>query len=389
MPRLAAGWGYGGMSAPDEVPGAPVREQAHAEVSPEQVPGLQRRGALLIDVRDDGERVGGMPRGALGLPLGTLEQRATQLLSEPDRQILVLCASGRRSLLAAGRLRELGCRCVASVSGGFARWQALGLPQESSTVDTDFAERYARQMQLPQIDLAGQKRLAAARVVVVGAGGLGTPVLLYLAAAGVGHLRVIDDDRIERSNLHRQVIHADARVGMGKVESARLSMLALNPRIGIETRSVRLDSDNAADLLSGNDVVVDGADNLRTRYALSAASIRLGIPMIYGAVERFSGQASVFDPREPRSPCYRCLFPEPPTGAAIPSCNEAGVLGVLPGMVGMIQATETIKLLLGIGQPLTGRLLNFDALSMKFFELALSRNPDCPGCGDGRPAAQS
>ena len=366
-----------------------MREEAIPEVGPEQVPGLQRGGALLLDVREDGERMAGTPRDALGLPLGSLEHRVEELPSESDRQILILCGRGQRSVLAATSLREMGYTCVASVSGGFARWRELGLPQEASSVDTDSAERYARQMQLPQVDLAGQAKLAAARVAVVGAGGLGAPVLLYLAAAGVGYLRVIDNDRIERSNLHRQVIHADARVGMSKTESARMTLLALNPRIEIETRCVRLDRDNVTELLATNDVVVDGADNLSARYAVSAACTRLGIPMIYGAVERFSGQASVFDPRDPQSPCYRCLFPVPPSGAAIPSCSEAGVLGVLPGMVGMIQATEAIKLVLGIGEPLVGRLLNFDALSMKFFELALSRNPECPGCGARSTAPQA
>jgi len=275
----------------------------------------------------------------------------------------------------------MGYADVASVAGGFACWKAESLPVTQAMLDADAVERYARQLRLQQVGEAGQAKLGAAKVVLLGAGGLGSPAALYLAAAGVGRLTVIDDDRVERSNLHRQVIHADARVGMAKTESARMSLLALNPRVRIETHAERLRADNVEALLAGHDVLIDGADNFPARYLLAAASLRLKLPMVYGAVERFSGQVSVFDPRRSDSPCYRCLFPEPPSAAEAPNCSEAGVLGVLPGIVGLLQATEAFKLLLGIGEPLIGRLLAFDALAMRFRETRLPRDPDCPGCG--------
>jgi molybdopterin/thiamine biosynthesis adenylyltransferase/rhodanese-related sulfurtransferase len=341
----------------------------------------QRAGALLVDVREDNERATGTPPGALGLSRGFLELRIEQAESDRDREILLLCGSGQRSLLAAETLQRMGYRHVASIAGGMGAWKAAGLPLIMGALDADAAERYARQVLLPQVGEAGQAKLAAARVAVIGAGGLGAPALLYLAAAGIGHLTVIDDDRVERSNLHRQVIHADARVGMSKAESARMTLAALNPRVEVQGRVERLRADNVESSIAGHDVVVDGADNFATRYLLAAATRRLGIPMVYAAIERFTGQASVFDPRRDESPCYRCLFPEPPSAADAPNCSEAGVLGVLPGLVGMIQATETLKLVLGIGQPLVGRLLTYDALSMRFRELVLGRDPACPGCG--------
>lgn len=341
----------------------------------------QREGARLLDVREDSERRAGTPAGATGLSRSFLELRIEQIEPDRDTPLLTLCGSGQRSLLAADTLRSLGYRNVRSVAGGFARWQREGLPVEQLPIDADAAERYARQLQLPQVGVAGQARLATARVVLIGAGGLGAPLALYLAAAGAGYLRLVDDDRVERSNLHRQVIHADARVGMAKTESARMALLALNPRIEIDVRTQRLDADNVDTLLGGCDIIVDGADNFPTRYLLSAASLRLKLPIVYGAVERFAGQASVFDPRDPDSPCYRCLFPEAPAPEDAPNCSEGGVLGVLPGLIGMVQATEVLKLILGLGQPLTGRLLQLDALAMRWRELRLRRDPDCPGCG--------
>lgn len=352
------------------------------EITPAAALQRQAGGALLLDVREDTERAAGMPAGAAGLSRGFLELRINQLEPDRARDILVLCGSGARSLLAADALTRLGYTQVASVAGGFTRWKAEGLPVTSGApLDGDAAERYARQLKLPQIGASGQARLAAAKVVMIGAGGLGAPAALYLAAAGVGTLMLIDDDRVDRSNLHRQIIHADARVGMRKTESARMALLALNPRIHVEVRSERLRADNVERLLAGQDVIFDGADNFPTRYLLSAASVRLGIPMVYGAVERFAGQVSVFDPRRDDSPCYRCLFPAPPAAADAPNCSEAGVLGVLPGVIGMLQATETLKLILGLGDVLTARLLAFDALAMRFQELKLPRDPDCPGCG--------
>jgi sulfur-carrier protein adenylyltransferase/sulfurtransferase len=242
-------------------------------------------------------------------------------------------------------------------------------------------------MSLPQIGADGQARLRESSVALIGAGGLGSPVALYLAAAGVGHLTLIDDDRVERSNLHRQIVHADDRVGQPKVLSAQRTLQALNPSIEVRAREGRLHADNAEDWLLGHDVVVDGADNFPTRYVLADACQALALPMVYAAIDRFSGQASVFDPQRPDSPCYRCLFPDPPAAGDAPNCAEAGVLGVLPGLLGTIQATEVLKLLLDIGEPLVGRVLNVDALTMRFHELRLRRDPDCPGCGPRpRPA---
>jgi molybdopterin/thiamine biosynthesis adenylyltransferase/rhodanese-related sulfurtransferase len=351
------------------------------EISPAQALAKQACGSLLIDVREDAERSAGTPVGALGLSRGFLELRIEQLEADRDRPIMVLCGSGQRSLLAAEALQRLGYRQLSSVGGGFNRWKAEGLPIAASQLDADASERYARQLRLPQVGEAGQARLAAAKVVVLGAGGLGAPAALYLAAAGVGQLTLIDDDRVERSNLHRQVIHADARVGMAKTESARIALLALNPRIRVEVCNERLQAGNVERLLAGHDLLIDGADNFPARYLLAAASQQLKLPMVYGAVERFHGQLSVFDPRRDDSPCYRCLFPEPPAAADAPNCSEAGVLGVLPGIVGLLQATEALKLILDLGEPLVGRLLGFDALGMHFRETRLPRDPDCPGCG--------
>lgn len=351
------------------------------ETSPADALARQAQGALLIDVREDGERAAGMPSGALGLSRGFLELRIEQAEPDRERSILTLCGSGVRSLLAAETLQRMGYRDVRSVAGGFERWKSEGLPIVAGTPDADAAERYARQLRLPQVGEAGQAKLASAKVVLLGAGGLGAPASLYLAAAGVGQLTLVDDDRVERSNLHRQVIHADARVGMAKTESARIALNALNPRVRIEVRNERLHASNVEGLLEGHDVLIDGADNFPARYLLAAASQRLKLPMVYGAVERFTGQISVFDPRRADSPCYRCLFPEPPAAADAPNCSEAGVLGVLPGIVGLLQATEAMKLILGLGDPLVGRLLSFDALGMRFRETRLPRDPGCPGCG--------
>jgi sulfur-carrier protein adenylyltransferase/sulfurtransferase len=355
--------------------------QSVPEISPADAFTRQTQGALLIDVREDNERAAGLPVGALGLSRSFLELRIED--HEPDRAraILMLCASGRRSLLAAESLQRMGYRDVASVAGGFQRWSSEGFPVATGNLDADAADRYARQLRLPQVGEAGQLKLGNASVVLLGAGGLGAPAALYLAAAGVGRLTLVDDDRVERSNLHRQVIHADARVGMAKTESARMTLAALNPRVQIDLRQERLQADNVERLLAGHDLVIDGADNFPARYLLSAATRRLNIPMVYGAVERFTGQVSVFDPRIAESPCYRCLFPEPPAAEDAPNCSEAGVLGVLPGIVGLLQATEALKLILGLGEPLTGRLLTFDALGMRFRETRLPRDPACPGCG--------
>jgi molybdopterin/thiamine biosynthesis adenylyltransferase/rhodanese-related sulfurtransferase len=352
-----------------------------AEISPRDALARQKDGALLIDVRDDNERAAGMPQGAQALPMPSFERDIAALAPSFDRPILTICASGKRSLRAATILVQRGYVDVASVAGGFQRWQTEALPITRGEFDADAAERYSRHLLLPDVGVAGQRKLNRARVTLIGAGGLGSPASLYLAAAGVGTLTLVDDDRVERSNLQRQIVHTDARIGESKAESARIALNALNPTVRIDTRPQRLLAANVESMIEGSDVVIDGADNFPTRYLLDAATRRLRIPLVYGAVHRFTGQASVFDARREDSPCYRCLFPEPPTAAEAPNCAEAGVLGVLPGTIGMLQATEAIKLILGIGTPLVGRLLCYDALAASFRELRLPRDPNCPGCG--------
>jgi len=351
------------------------------EIDPADALARQREGALLVDVREDDERAAGYAQGALALPRGLVESRIAAIEPDRGREILAICASGRRSLGAAEALRRLGYANSRSVRGGFAAWQAQGLPVAAGLLDADAAERYARHLVLPEVGVAGQRRLAEARIALIGAGGLGAPAALYLAAAGVGRLTLIDDDAVERSNLQRQVVHAEARIGQPKVDSAKAMLGALNPHVRIDAVRERVRAANVEALLRGHDVVIDGADNFPARYLLSAASLRLGVPLVYGAVHRFSGQVSVFDPRRADSPCYRCLFPYPPSAAEAPNCSEAGVLGVLPGTIGLLQATEALKLVLGAGAPLVGRLLCYDALAATFRELRLARDPDCPGCG--------
>jgi molybdopterin/thiamine biosynthesis adenylyltransferase len=273
--------------------------------------------------------------------------------------------------------------------GGFGAWQAAGLPLAGAPADADFMERYSRHLRLPQVGLEGQRKLESARMLLVGAGGLGSPAAFYLAAAGVGVLKLVDDDVVDRSNLQRQILHTEAGIGMPKVESAAAALRALNPRTQVEAVRARVSAENVESLVADVDVVIDGSDNFPTRYLLNDACVQLGKPLVYGAVHRFEGQASVFDAGRRRglSPCYRCLFPEPPTAVEAPNCAEAGVLGVLPGIIGLLQATEALKLALGIGESLAGRLLHFDALSMRFRETRLGPDPECPSCAPGRAFA--
>jgi molybdopterin/thiamine biosynthesis adenylyltransferase/rhodanese-related sulfurtransferase len=351
------------------------------EIDPAEALARQHQAAVLLDVREDDERTtSGKPVGAVALARAEIPARIREIAPAPAREILTICGSGRRSLLAAQTLREMGYTNVASVRGGFLRWQAEGLPIEPGQIDAPFAERYARQLVLPEVGVQGQKKLRDARIALIGAGGLGSPAALYLAAAGVGTMTLIDDDRVERSNLQRQILHTDARTGMRKTESARIALSALNPDVRLDLREERLCAANVEAFVHDHDVVIDGADNFPTRYLLNAACLRLKIPLVYGAVHRFTGQVSVFDSRRADSPCYRCLFAEPPSAAEAPNCSEAGVLGVLPGVIGLLQATEAIKLVLGIGRTLAGRLLCYDALAAEFRELGLSRDPTCPGC---------
>ena len=359
------------------------------EIEAAAVPRALAAGARLIDLREPEETASGLPAGAEAVP-------RARLLADPEAfgagqpPLLLLCASGVRSLAAARALREAGHARVASVRGGLVAWRAAGLAMQGEApgeprLDADARERYARHLLLPQVGVEGQARLLASRVLLVGAGGLGSPAAFYLAAAGVGRLRLVDDDRVERSNLQRQILHVDAAVGQPKVASARERLLALNPRLQLETVQARLDEENVDALLAGIDVVLDGSDNFHARHCLNRACLRLGIPLVYGAVERFQGQVSVFDAgrRRGERPCYQCLFPEPEGAGGAPNCAEAGVLGVLPGVIGLLQATEALKLLLGQGESLAGRLLRFDALAMRFRELPVPVDPACPACGGG------
>ncbi|WP_293706424.1 molybdopterin-synthase adenylyltransferase MoeB [Stenotrophomonas sp. UBA7606] len=359
------------------------------ELTPQQARVRHAEGAVLIDVREAHERAGGMAEGAIGIAKATLLAAPAQHLPSHTREIVLICQSGKRSADAAQALQAAGYSHLASVVGGTVAWRAARLPLVQPLLDAadrDFYDRYSRHLLLPQVGEAGQRRLQAATVLVVGAGGLGAPAAFYLAAAGVGRLRIVDDDVVERSNLQRQIIHADAALGTPKVASARERLLALNPHIQVEAVAERVSSANVDALLQGVDVVLDGSDNFPLRYLLNDACIQHAKPLVYAAIERFDGQVSVFDAGRQRgvAPCYRCLFPEPPPPEFAPNCSEAGVLGVLPGLAGVMQATEVLKLLLGIGEPLVGRLLRFDALQMHFRETRISPDPACPLCAPDR-----
>lgn len=357
------------------------------EVTPHEALALQARGAALVDVREPDEIAQGTAPGALRLGRSFLELRIEQAVPDAEHIIVVMCGSGTRSLFAAEDLTRLGYTQVRSLAGGFARWKNEGLPVElPPTLDAAARERYSRHLLMPEVGEAGQAKLMASKVLIVGAGGLGSPAAYYLAAAGVGTLGLVDHDIVDRSNLQRQILHTDARVGLSKIASARQTLEALNPTVKVVGHEEHLTSANVERLLAGHQVVLDGSDNFATRYLINDACVKLGLPNVHGAVYRFEGQVSVFWPGRPQrpGPCYRCLFPQPPPPEFAPSCAEAGVLGVLPGVIGLLQATEAIKLLLGIGEPLVGRLLYFDALRASFSELRLERDPACRYCGDGR-----
>ncbi|WP_225041828.1 molybdopterin-synthase adenylyltransferase MoeB [Xanthomonas campestris] len=358
------------------------------DLSPAQARARALHGALLIDIRQPHERVNGQAEGALAIAQADLEQAPAQHLPDRDRDILLICQSGKRSAQTAAQLREQGYPHALSVLGGTTAWSRDGLPLVRPTLppdEVDFLERYSRHLRLPQVGIDGQQRLARARVLLIGAGGLGSPAAFYLAAAGVGHLRIADDDVVDRSNLQRQILHTEDSVGVSKVVSAAQRIAALNPRVQVDAMQTRVTASNVEALLQDVDVVVDGADNFAARYLLNDACVKLGKPLVYGAVQQFEGQLSVFDAGRHRGqlPCYRCLFPEPPPPEFAPSCAEAGVLGVLPGVIGLLQATEAIKLLLGLGDSLAGRLLSFDALAMRFREIRLPPDPQCPVCAPG------
>lgn len=357
------------------------------EISPHEALERQHAGAVLLDVRETFEHATGMAVDAVPMPRGEIPQHIAEVIPDRTTEILAICAHGQRSRVAGRTLQQLGYANVVSVAGGTTRWIEEGLPISKPGGDEDFYDRYSRHLRLPEVGEAGQRKLEAARVVLLGAGGLGSPAAYYLAAAGVGTLVIADDDVVERSNLQRQILHTDDRIGMSKLESAAQALHGLNPHVNIEGLAERVTSTNVDMLLEDADVVLDGADNFPVRYLLNDACVKLGLPLVYGAVQRFQGQVSVFDAgrQRGRAPCYRCLFPQPPAPEDAPNCSEAGVLGVLPGVIGMLQATEVIKLILGIGEPLVGRVLMFDALAMRFHETRLAPDPECLVCVPDTP----
>jgi molybdopterin/thiamine biosynthesis adenylyltransferase/rhodanese-related sulfurtransferase len=334
---------------------------------------------VLVDIRERNEWETGWIGGAFRIPMSELGE---QLEPYRDRSVVLYCAHGNRSLRLANALSDLGYANVTSLAGGIVAWDQAGLPVELPAVlDEKQRRRYSRHLLIPEIGAQGQQRLLEARVLVVGAGGLGSPAALYLAAAGIGHLGIVDDDVVDESNLQRQVLHSTAALGEPKVESAGRRLAELNPDVEVVGYRERLTAESIDRILDeGWDVIVDGADNFPTRYLVNDASIWHKIPVVHGSIYRFEGQVTVFKPYE--GPCYRCLFPTPPPPELAPSCAEGGVLGVLPGVIGSLQASEALKLALGIGEPLIGRLLLFDALAATFDEVKLRRDPDCPVCGE-------
>jgi molybdopterin/thiamine biosynthesis adenylyltransferase/rhodanese-related sulfurtransferase len=351
----------------DEVDPAVVREQVS-------------NGAVVIDVREAEEWSTGHIPGAKHVPKSYLESRIEGAAPDRDQHVILYCQSGNRSAWAARTLIEdLGYENVESMTGGITLWKDRGYDVEKPrTLTAEQRERYSRHLLLPEVGIEGQQKLLDAKVLLLGAGGLGSPAALYLAAAGVGTLGIVDDDEVDLSNLQRQVIHSSDRIGVPKVDSAEQTINSLNPDVKVQKHAVRLDATNIMEILPGYDIVVDGLDNFPTRYLLNDASVRLQIPVVSAAILGFEGQLSVFKPYD--GPCYRCLFPVPPPAELAPSCGANGVLGVLPGTMGLLQATEVIKLILGEGEPLIGRLLMYDALAARVTEVKVRRDPDCPIC---------
>ncbi len=337
--------------------------------------------ATFLDVREPDENEQGAIPGSVHLPRGHLEFQVEGRLPDKETPVVVYCAGGNRSAFAARTLGELGYQDVTSLVGGFNRWKDEGRPWSTPRVLTpDQRNRYQRHLLLPEVGAEGQQKLLDAKVLLLGAGGLGSPAALYLAAAGVGTIGIIDMDVVDSSNLQRQVLHSMDRLGERKVDSAKKTLTAMNPDVNVVTYDVRLGADNVLDIIDGYDVIVDGTDNFPTRYLVNDASLLKRIPVVHGSIFRFEGQVTVFAPYE--GPCYRCMIPEPPPAELAPSCAEAGVLGVLPGIIGSIQALEAIKVILDLGEPLVGRLLAYDALEESFRTFKVRRDPACPACGE-------
>ena len=360
-----------------------IKQQVE-EVDPAEVSEHLGDGLTVIDVRESEEWDRGHIPGARHVPRGYLESRVEGAQPDRDARIVLYCASGQRSALAAHTLTSLlGYTNVSSMTGGITLWKDRGYKVDiPRTLTPEQRDRYGRHLLLPEIGPEGQARLLESKVLLLGAGGLGSPTALYLAAAGVGTLGIVDDDDVDVSNLQRQIIHTTDRVGTPKVDSAETAIAALNPDVKVVKYPVRLDASNIMEIIQGYDVIVDGVDNFPTRYLLNDATVRLGIPVVSASILGFDGQLSVFKPHD--GPCYRCLYPVPPPAELAPSCGANGVLGVLPGTMGLLQATEVVKLVTGAGEPLVGRLLLYEALGATFTELKVRRDPECPICS--RPA---
>lgn len=356
----------------------PVRD-----VNAAQAVRLAADGYRILDVREQSEWDAGHIPGATLLPLGELPLRMAAVLPDPEQPLLVHCAVGARSSRASAYLAAHGYRQVANLHGSLADWRTAGGPWESPAqpLTDDQGRRYGRQLLLPEVGVPGQRRLLEAKVLVVGAGGLGSPAALYLAAAGIGTIGLVDDDVVELSNLQRQVLHATGRIGQGKTASGRTALEALNPDVTVVEHDERLEAGNAERLLAAYDVIVDGTDRFEARYLINDAAVALRKPVVHAAVYRWEGQVTTLVPFE--GPCYRCLHPSPPPEELAPDCDVAGVMGTLPGIAGTLQANEVIKLVLGVGEALIGRLLMFDARSGEFREIRAERDPHCPTCGDG------
>jgi molybdopterin/thiamine biosynthesis adenylyltransferase len=349
------------------------------EIDPSDVQPLVGNGVAIVDVRETEETASGLLPGAKHVPRGFLETRIEGAVPDHSQRVIVYCAGGTRSALAARTLNELGYENVESMTGGITLWKDRGYKVVvPKSLTAEQRERYSRHLLVPEVGEDGQRKLLDARVLLLGAGGLGSPVALYLAAAGVGTIGIVDDDVVDLSNLQRQVVHTTDRIGVPKAESAEETIHALNPDVEVVKYVTRLDASNIMEIIDGWDIVVDGADNFPTRYLLNDATVRLRIPVVSASILGFDGQLSVFDPYN--GPCYRCLYPVPPPAELAPSCGANGVLGVLPGTMGLLQATEVVKLIIGAGEPLIGRLLLYEALSATFTELKVRRDPECPVC---------
>src|SRR5438128_6218140 len=352
------------------------------EATPEQVQELVRSGDVQLgDVREKNEWEEGHLPGATHVPKSYLEQWAEERLPDKSKMTILYCAGGVRSAMAADTLAKLGYIDVISMTGGFNRWKDSGKPwTKPESFSAEQAQRYSRHLLIPEVGEAGQHKLLASKILLIGAGGLGSPAAYYLASAGVGQLGIVDSDVVDLTNLQRQILHSSERIGEPKAQSAKQTLEALNPDVKVVPYEERLTSENIDRIIADYDVIIDGADNFPTRYLLNDASVKWNKPVVHGSIYRFEGQITVFKPHS--GPCYRCLFHTPPPPELAPSCAEAGVLGVLPGIIGSLQANEAIKLLLGIGEPHVGRYLLFDALDTTFREVKLRRDPACPVCGE-------